>query len=153
MSHWDPFRKMDVLRREMDHLFDTLGDWKAPRHNRFAFLPGRSAQKYPLLNLNEDKESFYIEALAPGIKPDTLEVTVVGNRLTISGEKDLTGAEIKAETYHRNERNAGKFMRMLELPHEIDDSKVKADYKNGLLYISLPKSEKAKPKQISVTIR
>jgi HSP20 family protein len=72
--------------------------------------------------------------------------------LTLSGEKRRVAGDIKADAFHREERAAGKFVRSIELPTDVDDNKVKAEYKNGLLLISLPKSEKAKPKQISVQV-
>jgi HSP20 family protein len=81
-----------------------------------------------------------------------LNLTVVHNNLTISGEKKGPPDDIKPEAFHREERASGKFVRTITLPVEIDDSKVSAEYKNGLLLITLPKSEKAKPKQISVQV-
>jgi len=81
-----------------------------------------------------------------------LNLTVVHNNLTISGEKKGPPEDIKPEAFHREERASGKFVRTITLPVEIDDSKVSAQYKNGLLLITLPKSEKAKPKQISVQV-
>ena len=72
--------------------------------------------------------------------------------LTISGQKKAPPDDIKPEAFHREERASGKFVRTITLPVEIDDSKVSAEYKNGLLLITLPKSEKAKPKQISVQV-
>jgi HSP20 family protein len=77
---------------------------------------------------------------------------VAGETLTLSGEKPRAPGEIKPEAFHREERAAGKFVRSIELPVDVDETKVKAEYKNGLLLINLPKSEKAKPKQISVQV-
>ncbi|MFH2002255.1 MAG: Hsp20/alpha crystallin family protein, partial [Planctomycetota bacterium] len=82
---------------------------------------------------------------------ESLEVYVKNNTLTLSGEKKpLT--EIRPEAYHRNERAAGKFMRTVQLGTYVDENNVSASYQNGILSVTLPKSEKAKPKQIPVTV-
>lgn len=152
MAYWETFYDLESLRREMDNMFNkNVGTWKFP-FSRVSFLPGRSARRYPLVNISEDKDAYYIEALAPGVNPKTLEVSVTSNMLTIAGEKNMAGAEVKAEAYHRNERAVGKFVRTVELANEVNEAKVKADYKNGLLLVTLPKSEKAKPKQINVNV-
>ncbi len=153
MALWtfNPFAEMEAMRREMDRIFRGFGPWGGPFF-RAAFLPGRSARQYPMINLSEDRENYYVEALAPGIDPASLEVTVAHNTLTISGEKPAAGADAKPEAFHRNERAAGRFVRTIDLPSEVDDKGIRADYKNGLLLITLPKSEKAKPKQIAVQV-
>ena len=119
---------------------------------RKAFLPGRLARAYPLINLHGDKDNLYVEAVAPGIDPESLNLTVVRNDLTISGEKKRLPGDIKPEMFHREERATGKFVRTITLPVEIDDDKISAEYKNGLILITMPKSEKAKPKQIQVQV-
>jgi HSP20 family protein len=72
--------------------------------------------------------------------------------LTISGEKRRVAADVKSEAFHRSERATGKFVRSIELPAEVDEQKIQADYKNGILTITLPKTEQARPKQIAVQI-
>jgi HSP20 family protein len=104
------------------------------------------------VNLHEDQNNVYVEALAPGVDPASLQLTVVRNTLTITGEKRRVPGEIKPEAFHRSERATGKFVRSIELPVEVDEDRVKADYKHGLLTVSLPKAEKARPKQISVQV-
>jgi len=150
---WDPLREMETLHREFDRLFEDMGvqHWTFP-FTRFSFLPGRAARMYPLINLSEDADHVYVEALAPGIDPKTLKVTVVRDQLTISGEKKRTNEEIKPEAWHRNERAAGSFLRTISLPMDVDEGKINAEYKNGLLTVTMPKAEAAKPKMISVNI-
>ena len=93
----------------------------------------------------------YVEALAPGLDPGTLDLAVTGNILTISGEKRRHPENITPEAFHRSERAAGKFVRILELPVEVDVDQVKAEHKQGLLMVTLPKAA-AKPKQINVQV-
>jgi len=150
MAQWVPFEGMDALRREIDRAFEDFGLRTYPPF-RTAFLPGRAARGYPLMNLSEDGDTVYVEALAPGVKPESLNVSVVRNALTISGEKE-SSRDVKPEAFHRSERAGGAFTRSLELPVEVDETRVKADYKDGLLLVTLPKAEKAKPKQINVQV-
>jgi HSP20 family protein len=89
--------------------------------------------------------------LAPGVDPKSLEVSVLQGTLTIKGEKPGL-AQVTADAYHRNERAAGRFTRTIELPVQVDAGKVKADYRNGLLLVTISKSEAAKPKQIQVNV-
>jgi HSP20 family protein len=140
---------MEALRREVDRAFEQLG-WRSEPMFQTAFLPGQAARRYPLINLHQDRDTLYVEALAPGIDPASLELSVVGNMLTISGEKRRHPAAIKSEAFHRSERAAGRFIRSLELPLEVDKDHVQAEYRNGLLCITLPKAAWVKPKQITV---
>jgi HSP20 family protein len=151
MRTWDPFRDMEALRRELDRALTTYAPSGAAAQNGGAFLPGRSARAYPLVNLSEDSDNVYLEALAPGIDPDSLNLTVVRTTLTISGEK-LSPSGVAAEAFHRSERSGGKFVRSIDLPVEVNSDKVKAQYNNGLLMITMPKAEAAKPRQIKVAV-
>jgi HSP20 family protein len=150
MAEWNPFADMEVLRREIDRAFEGYGLGPGPSR-RVAFLPGREPRQYPLINLLEDKNNFYVEALTPGVDPQSMDITATQNRLTLSGEKSGAG-DIKPEAFHRNERASGKFVRTIDLPVEIDEAQIQAEYRNGLLVVTLPKGEKAKPKQISVKV-
>ena len=78
--------------------------------------------------------------------------TVLRNQLTISGEKPAESGEVKAENFHRSERASGRFVRTFTLPTEVDDKKVSAEYRSGILTITLPKAEAAKPKKITVSV-
>jgi HSP20 family protein len=145
---WNP---MDALRRDIDRAFQNAGSSNESTF-RTAFLPGRAARRYPLLNLAEDHDHIYIEALAPGVDPESINLAVIRNVLTVSGEKRRHPEDIKPEAFHRSERAAGKFVRTIELPVEVDADHVKAEYKHGILMMRLPKAETAKPKQISVSV-
>jgi HSP20 family protein len=142
---------MEALRREVDRAFQDFGFGGAPSQ-RVAFLPGTGPRRYPLINLLEDKDHVYIEALTPGVDPQSLDLNVLQNRLTISGEKTRVAEEIKPEAFHRNERASGRFVRTVDLPVEVDADRITAEYKDGLLVVALPKAEKAKPKQINIKV-
>jgi HSP20 family protein len=151
MAQWNPFEDVDALRREIDRAFEGFGFRHEPSE-RAAFLPGHGPRRYPLINLSEDKDKVYIEALTPGVDPQSLEVSVLQNRLKLVGEKTRIACDVKPEAFHRSERAGGKFVRSVDLPMEVDEAGIQAEYENGLLLVTLPKAAKAKPKQISVNV-
>ncbi len=146
MATWDPFSEFERLRRDFDRAASELGFRPG---QRLAFLPGRAARQYPLINLHDDGENLQVEALAPGVDPAQIEVTVVGNRLTIAGEKPAVPS-VASERMHRAERAAGRFVRTVDLPVEVDSEHVEAIYKNGLLCLTLPRSAAARPRRIQI---
>ena len=149
----ETLQELEALHRDMDREFGSRrGGRRTSPFSWTSFLPGRRARAYPLVNLNEDSDAYYVEALAPGVDPESLNIAAAHNVLTISGEKAASVADVEPEAFHRNERAAGKFVRTLTLPDEVDDSKITADYSNGLLLVTLPKAEKAKPKKITVNV-
>lgn len=149
----DIFEDMAKMRREIDRVIgeDKLSSWTFP-FSRISFLPGRASRVYPLINISEDKDNIFVEALAPGLEPETLNVSVIGDQLVISGEKKPLPKSVKPELVHRTERSAGNFARSLSLSVGVEGDRVQASYTDGLLKIVLPKVEAAKPKQISVTV-
>jgi len=151
MATTNPWGDLDELRHEIDRTFETFWSDRRPDHWRVAFLPGHGARQYPLVNLSEDEGNVYVEALAPGVDPKSLDVSVLQGALTIKGEKPGL-AQVTADAYHRNERAAGRFTRTIDLPVDVDATRVQADYRNGLLVVTLPKSEAAKPKQIQINV-
>lgn len=150
ITRWNPFRDIEQLHQEINRLFEGIDNERRP-FSHFSFLPGRAARSYPLININEEGEGYEVAALAPGIAPESVKVSVAKNQLTIEGEKTAV-ENVKTEDYHRSERSAGKFVRTLTLPADIDSEKVEATYQNGLLRIKLPKAESAKPRQINVNM-
>jgi len=149
---WDPWREFDSLRREMNRFLETVGEGSGTPGFRMAFLPGRAARAYPLINMRDDHDNVYVEALAPGLSPDSLQLTVHRDTLRIEGEKQAISGDIKPEQWPRSERSAGRFVRTITIPAEVDADSVNADYRNGILRITMPKTEKAKPRQIAVNV-
>ena len=137
----DPFVDLERMSRQMDRLSRALTGRQAARW--------LSARVFPAINLTEDKHRYYVCAELPGIKSDAIDVQVTGRNLTISGERSIPseGENVK---YHRRERDAGKFSRVIGLPGDIDADNVEAKMVNGVLTVAVAKSEAAKPKQISV---
>ena len=138
----EPFAEIARLRREMD-TFSDLFFRGLPKSREFP------AGVFPLINLTETKDNYYIRAELPGMKAGDIELQVIGRSLTIYGERKIPseGENVK---YHRSEREAGKFSRIIGLPGEIDADKVQAKISDGLLTITLPKAEASKPKRIAI---
>ena len=134
-----PFEELDRMKRQMDRLLE----------DQRASYQGAQAGVFPLINLTEDKDNYLIRAELPGVKADELDIQVTANNIAISGERKIV-AEEEGARYHRKEREAGKFSRMMGLPGDIDSNKVEANLENGILTIVVSKAEAAKPKQISV---
>jgi HSP20 family protein len=153
LMSFDLLEEMTRMRREMDRILgdDRLSTWTFP-FSRISFLPGRASRAYPLMNISEDGNNIYVDALAPGLEPQTLNVSVSGNQLFISGEKKQLPKNVKPEAVHRNERSAGQFARSLSLSVSVETEKVQASYTDGILRIILPKLEAAKPRQIAVKV-
>jgi len=135
-----PFRELERMRKEMDRLFEDLteGIFREPR-----------AGVYPLVNVTEGNDKYYVRAELPGIKAEDLDISVTGNSISIAGERKIPAEDEKAK-YHRREREAGKFSRIISLPAQVDTARVEASCVDGILTVVLPKSEAAKPKQIAV---
>jgi HSP20 family protein len=135
-----PFADFDQVRREMLRLLDTFaGDT----------LRDRGAGVFPPVNISQDTDNFYARAEVPGINPDELEVSVVQNRVSLAGKREIQREQGRV-SYHRKERAEGSFNRTLTLPTEIDAQRVEAKYADGILTLTLPKAEEAKPRQIKV---
>lgn len=135
-----PFGELDRMRREMDRLSEAL---TGPLSRE------PLAGVFPLMNVTEDGDNYYVRAELPGIKADELSISLTGTSLTVAGERTIPAENEKAR-YHRREREAGKFSRVVSLPSQVDTSKVEARCVDGVLTVVLPKAEVAKPKQIAV---
>ena len=132
------------LREGMDQLFNDVFD------NRSSRAASGSCGRHgaPALNVWEDDQNLYAEAEIPGQSMEDIELYVVGNELTLKGGR--RNVEQEGVTYHRHERGVGPFSRVLRLPVEIDADKVTASLRDGVLNITLPKSQAVLPRRIEV---
>lgn len=141
-TRWQPFgpvwNQFSQLQHEMNRLFDRWGG------------DGRRSQiEFPLLNIWEVDDALLVEAELPGLDMKDLEIYVTGtDQLTLKGERKETLPQ--KSTQHRQERGFGKFVRVLTLPIPVDANRVEAKIENGILTLTLPKHEAAKPRKIAV---
>ena len=135
-----PFADFDSVRREMLRLLDSVtGD-------TFGDL---GAGVFPPMNITQDDNNFYLRTEVPGIKPNELSISAVRNRVSLAGKREIQ-REHERVSYHRRERAEGSFNRTVTLPTEVDAERVDARYADGVLTLTLPKAEQAKPRQITV---
>ncbi|HXF95179.1 MAG TPA: Hsp20/alpha crystallin family protein [Gemmatimonadales bacterium] len=142
----DPATEVSKLERRINRLFnDVLGalDWEYPE--------SAAAEWVPPVDIVEEDHAIRIMAEVPGVRPEDVKIAVEGNVLTISGTKRQT-AEERTERVHRWERAYGRFERTFTLPATVDANNIKATYEHGVLTVTLPKAEKARPRQIQVQV-
>jgi len=132
----DVWREMERLRREMDGLFTNYGR-------------AVTSSSYPLVNVYEDKENIMVTAELPGITREQVSITYADGVLTIAG-KQKPLANVKNMTAVRQERTEGDFEKTLRIPTKINQNNINASFSNGILTITLPKAEEAKPKTITI---
>jgi HSP20 family protein len=135
---------LNNLRQEVNRLFECTYGENVPGSDLFAGWA-------PPLDLSEDQNNLIVEVELPGVKKDDLEVSVHNGVLSISGERPVVESEQKDATYYRQERFHGRFHRSITLPKPVELDAVKADYRNGILTVTLPKTEEARPRQIEVS--
>ncbi len=134
------FDELERIRRDMErHFGPSAGQAYWPIH----------AGVFPLVNVTENQDHFYIRCEIPGMKNEEINISATGRNLTISGERKIV-SEGENVRYHRRERDDGKFSRAIALPGEIQVNKIEAEYMDGILSISIPKAVETKPKQIVV---
>jgi HSP20 family protein len=114
------------------------------------FTTFRNANVFPPVNVSEDQDNYYLHAEIPGIKSDDLDIQADAKSVSIAGKREITNGEDNIK-YHRQERSAGQFSRMIALSGEIDSDKVTANLENGILLLTLPKAEAVKPRQITIS--
>ncbi len=134
---WDPFGE---LRREMGRLFES-----------FDSLPRlRSAGVFPRINFFDARDRYVLTAELPGLTASDLELTVTGDQLMLRGQRRRRSGS-GVESYRRQERIFGNWTRSLTLPDRIESDEIRAHFEHGVLTVTLPKAETAKPRQITVT--
>jgi len=138
------------LHREVDRVFDSF--WSGLGSTSIFGENGGGGMAIDLrVDTTEDEKAYHVTAELPGLSEKDVEVTFADNTLTISGEKKEE-KEVKEENYHRRERSFGSFRRSFALPVEINESKISASFKNGVMTIELPKSKTAQKKAKKITI-
>ncbi len=143
IMEWRPFREVSRLRREMDRLWE---EFFGPSRRAFQPLEEMWA---PAIDVSESADKVTIKAEVPGIDVKDIDISMVGDLLTIKGEKKAEKEE-KGESYHIVERSYGSFSRGIRLPAPVDPDKIEATYKDGVLTITCPKKEEVKPKAIEI---
>ena len=144
LTPWRPFGELSSLRREMDRLWENFFG-ERPLTRMWA------REWAPSLDVSETRDNFVVKAEVPGIDAKDIDISLTGDVLTIKGEKRQEKEE-KEEDYHLVERSYGSFSRSVRLPAEVESNKIKASYKNGILNITLPKSEKVKAKEVKIKV-
>jgi HSP20 family protein len=139
-----PFREFERVRRQMDRLWDSFLEGGLIRR-------GEETEWLPSLDVAETKNELVVKAEVPGMDPKDIDISLSDGMLTIRGEKRQEKEEKEAD-YHLVERSYGSFTRSVQLPKEVQSDKIGASYKNGILKISLPKSEEAKKKEIKIKV-
>ncbi len=147
LTRWDPFKELDELQGRLSTLFGRAPVRKEGEREERMTLTDWA----PLVDVIEDEKEYLVKAELPEVKKDDVKITVQDEVLTVSGERTQEKEE-KGKKFHRIERAYGSFSRSFTLPEDADASKIAADFKNGVLTVHLPKSERAKPKSIEVTI-
>ena len=134
-SGWDPWRELLRLHNQMDSVFSEI--------------PGQGADEFPPIDVWSGEAGLVLVAQVPGVATDDIEVTVVGDLLTLKGSRTEpeTG---NGQNFHRRERESGRFVRTVQLPYAIEAEQVKARFKNGLLQIDLPRAASERPRKIAV---
>ena len=140
---WDPFRD---LQERMNRMFDE--SYRGAGRGEDWGLGGAWA---PPVDIYEKDGNIVVKAELPGVDPKDVDVRVENNTLTIRGERKIDN-EVKQEHYHRVERAYGTFTRSFSLPSVLDQEKIKAEFKDGVLKVTLPKHERALPKQINIAV-
>ncbi len=144
---WDPLRDLSSIQEKMNQLFeDTLSRTRGREE-------GLSAGMWtPAVDIYETGESVVVKAELPGLTREQVGIEVKDGVLTLKGERKVE-KEVKEENYHRVERAYGTFQRSFSLPASVDQEKISATLKEGVLEVTLPKKEQAKPKQITVSVK
>lgn len=148
ITKWDPIKELDEFQSRLSDLFSRRAE-SGESNNSNLTHPDWA----PMVDIAEDDREYVIEAELPRVDKDKVKVKVADGMLSISGEREFKREqEEKSKRYHRIERSYGRFVRTFRLPEDVDSDKVKAEFKDGLLSVHLPKSEAHRPKEIDIRI-
>jgi Molecular chaperone (small heat shock protein) len=148
VMRWDPLRELEQMADQLNRVMPRSEGGSLNGNGQEAMTV---ADWIPTVDISETDAEYAIHAELPGVKKEAVKVTVQNNVLTVQGERSQEPTET-GRKHHRIERSYGRFARSFTLPDTVDAGKVRAEYAEGMLHLHLPKSEKAKPKQIEVTI-
>jgi len=147
---WDPFKEMEREMQELTNRFSRMLS-SSPARSIGARESVAVADWAPSVDISETDEEYLIKAEIPEVEKKDVRVTVQDGLLSIQGERRQEREE-KGKRFHRVERSYGTFLRTFDLPDGVDEDKLKAEFKEGMLLVHLPKTEKAKPKAIEVKV-
>lgn len=145
LIRWRPTRNLESVQDEVNRVFESF--FNAPMRRRGEDVGGW----YPDVDIVESKDNIEVQVDLPGMEKDDIKVSVEDSILTIKGERKAMKEE-KDKNYHQIERTYGTFTRSFSLPTSVEGQKIKANYKNGVLKIDLPKAEAVKPKEIPIDV-
>jgi HSP20 family protein len=147
LTQWRPLRDFEEVERRFEDLFG-----RSVLPTAWGRLPVEQRGWTPAIEVFEKEDRFLVKAELPGMKEEDIDVSAVGDTLTIKGERK-TESEVKEEDYYCCERSYGSFFRSIALPSHVDAEKIEASYEDGILEVSLPKISEVKPKKISVSAK
>src|SRR5262245_16024497 len=143
ITRWDPFRDLSMLQDRMNRLFEDAGRTWRPDE------PAATTSWSPAVDIYGAEDEIMVQPELPGVDRKDITLHLENNVLTLKGERRFE-KETKQENYHRIERAYGGFSRAFSIPAIVDEEKIRADYKDGILKIALPKKDQVKPKQIKI---
>jgi HSP20 family protein len=143
LTRWDPLRELGIMQDRMNRMFEDAGrGWRSDE-------PSSTTTWSPAVDIYETENEITVHAELPGVDRKDIGLNLEKNVLTLKGERRFE-KETKQENYHRIERAYGGFSRSFSIPAIVDEERIRAEYKDGILKISLPKKEQIKPKQIQI---
>ncbi len=134
LVYLDPFEQ---LQAELEHMLDS------------AFGPADPSRLYPPVNVFDAGDAYVVKAEVPGVSPDKIDIEVEGDTLTLRGERTFSEPNRDA-AYHRRERGSGQFRRVVRIPGRLASDEVKAEYRDGVLTVRLPKAREARPRRVQI---
>ena len=143
-ERWDAFRAMGDIQTEMNRVFDSFVE-------RPATMAAGKRMWLPAVDVRETNDDFVLSFDIPGVTEKDVQLTITGDLLTVRGERCVP-REVSEDSYHRVERIYGKFERSVQLPMTVQTDKVRANYRDGVLEVKLPKAEEVKPREIKIEL-